>query len=225
MLLVVLGSTGRIGRLVVDEAVRLGWDVRAAIRAGTAQQRRPRVHPWPTDLEDPAAIDGLVSNADAVIGALGPRRNTADQVELFRDSARRLVGSMERRRVGRLVLLSGAGVDVTGDQRGLFDRLMVRIVGTATRHVVAAKQAERDVVAASDLAWTALRPPFVVDGARTGTWQLAEGAPGLGARITRADAAAALVAQVTDERWIGRSPFLWTPRGRQAAEREAPSLR
>ena len=225
MLLVVLGSTGRIGRLVVDEAARLGWDVRAAIRAGTAGQRRPKVVPWPTDLEDPAAIDGLVSNADAVIGALGPRSNTPDQVELFRDTARRLVESMERRRVGRLILLSGAGVRTAGDQRGLFDRVMAGVVGVATRHVVAAKQAERDVVAASNLAWTALRPPFVVDGPRTGSWQLADAAPGLGARITRADVAAALVAQATDEAWIGRSPFLWTPRGRSAAERETATLR
>jgi putative NADH-flavin reductase len=225
MLLVVLGSTGRIGRLVVEEAARLGWDVRAAIRAGTAAQRRPRVTPWPTDLGDPAAIDGLVSNADAVIGALGPRGDTADQVELFRDTARRLVESMERRRVGRLILLSGAGVTAPGEERGLFDRVMARVVRTATRHVVAAKQAERDLVAASNLAWTALRPPFVVDGPRSGSWRLADAAPGLGARITRADVAAALVAQATDEAWVGRSPFLWTPRGRQAEDREEPTLR
>ena len=225
MLLVVLGSTGRIGSLVVDEAARLGWDVRAAIRAGTTAQRRPKVTPWPTDLGDPSAIDGLVSNADAVIGALGPRTNASDQVELFRDTARRLVESMERRRVGRLILLSGAGVTVAGDRRGLFDRVMARVVRTASPHVVGAKQAERDVVAASNLAWTALRPPFVVDGPRTGLWRLEKGAPGLGARITRADVAAALVAQAADEQWIGKSPFLWTPRGRQAADREEPTLR
>lgn len=225
MLLVVLGSTGRIGSLVVDEAAHLGWDVRAAIRPGTTAQRRPRIAPWPTDLADPSAIDGLVSNADAVIGALGPRANSPEQVGLFRDTARRLVESMERRRVGRLILLSGAGVTVTGDQRGTFDRVMVRVVRTASRHVVGAKQVERDVVAGSNLAWTALRPPFVVDGPRTGSWRLGEAAPGLGARITRADVAAALVAQATDEQWIGKSPFLWTPRGRQATDREKSTLR
>ncbi len=224
MLLVVLGSTGRIGRLVVDEAAQRGWDVRAAIRPGTTDRRRPHVAPWPTDLEDPAAIDGLVSGADAVIGALGPRTNTAGEVPRFRDTARRLVASMERRRVGRLVLLSGAGVVGPDDERGLFDRLMLRLVRTATRHVVAAKQAEKDVVAASNLGWTALRPPFVTDGPRTGRWTLAAPAPGVGARISRADGAAALVAQVTDESWIGQSPFLWTPRGASPGDGEGAAL-
>jgi putative NADH-flavin reductase len=212
VLVVVLGATGRSGRLVVDEAAGRGWDVRAAIRPGTTAQRRPRVAPWPTDLEDPAAIDGLVSGADAVIAALGPRSNSRDQVALFSGIARRLVESMERRRVGRLVVLSGAGVSTPTDRRGPGDRAMRVFARTAARWVVAAKQAEKDVVATGDLAWTALRPPFVTDGPRTGRWTLAEAAPGVGARITRADVAAALLAQVTDERWVRQAPFLWTPR-------------
>lgn len=212
MLVVVLGATGRIGSLVVDEAAVRGWDVRAALRPGTTFRRRPHVAPWPTDLEDPAAIDGLVSDADAVIAALGPRANRRDEVVFFEQTARRLVASMERRRVGRLVLLSGGGVTEPGDGRGPWDRGMLLLVRTTTRWVVAAKQAEKDVVAASDLAWTALRPPFVADGPRTGRWQLGMAAPGFGARISRADVAAALVDQATDPAWVRRAPFVWTPR-------------
>jgi putative NADH-flavin reductase len=212
MLIVVLGSTGRVGSLVVREAASRGWDVRAADRRPSRLADTPRVTSWPIDLEDPASLDAALRDADAVVGCLGPRANRPAEVEAFEAMAGRLSTAMQRSRVRRLVLLSGAGVRVSGERRGTFDRLMASLAGRAARHVVAAKQVEHDTIAASDLDWTALRPGLVVDGPRTGRYELGESAPGARARIRRADVAVALVDQVIDATWTRRSPFLWTPR-------------
>ena len=213
MLVVVLGSTGRIGRHVVDEALRRGFDVRATTRGGARAPGRPRLTLAPLDLEDPTSIEAAIRDANAVVGCLGPKSNSADQVGTFRAAARRLVEAMDRQRIPRLVLLSGAGVRRAGDQRGRGDAILAAIVGRAARHVVAAKQAEFETIAASDLDWTALRPPLVIDGAATGRYRLSVEGPPLGARVTRADVGAALVDQLLDDRWIGKAPFVWTPRG------------
>ena len=212
MLVVVLGSTGRIGSLVVGEAAARGWDVRATSRHATRLADRPRVASWPLDLEDPESLDAALRDADAVIACLGPRANEPEQVAAFGGAASRIVDAMTRQRIPRIVVLSGAGVRLAGEQRGRFDRVMGGIVGRAVRHVVAAKQVEHDTIAASSLEWTALRPGFVVDGPRTGRYELGDAAPGSGGRIVQADVAVALVDQVMETAWIGRSPFLWTPR-------------
>ncbi|MDQ3879469.1 MAG: NAD(P)H-binding protein, partial [Chloroflexota bacterium] len=75
MRLTVLGPTGRIGRLVVEQALEAGHDVtvlarrRDAFAASAAPDRLRVVTGDATDLD---AVSAAVDRADAVISALGP---------------------------------------------------------------------------------------------------------------------------------------------------------
>lgn len=206
MRLLVLGATGRIGRLVVERAAEDGHAVRVLAR--DAARVPPRVgvevlegNPG-NSLDAAAAVRGV----DAVIAALGPRRNTLRDELAIEAAMGHLVAGMALHEVRRIVTLSGAGVTIAGDRKPLPDRIMSRLVGVFAGHVLGAKQREYEVVAASDLDWTALRPPLVTDGEPRG-YRL-DTALRPGARVTRADVAAALVDQVEDRAWIRRAPFV-----------------
>jgi putative NADH-flavin reductase len=203
--LTVLGSTGRIGSLVLEAAGRAGHAITVLVR------KMPEAPPDGVrvivgSLEDLEAVRQAVTGADAVIAALGPRADTAQAETDLVEGMRTLVAAMSGDRVERLVALSGAAVDVPGDRKPLLDRVASRVVHVAARHVVGAKQREFEVFSASPLAWTALRPPIVGDGAPRGYRLSEQLRPG--ARVTRADVAQALLDVVGDETYVRRAPFV-----------------
>jgi putative NADH-flavin reductase len=209
MRLTVLGGTGRIGRLVVEQAIAAGQDVTVLVRDPAKVARLgDSVRVVAGQVGDLVALAEAISGAQAVISALGPDGNRADQVVAFRDGMRAIVATMIDTGVGRIVNLSGAAVDMPGDHKPTLDQLASRIVRLVSGHVVAAKQAELDELRASGLEWVAIRPPLVTDGPRTGSYRTGEDVLRPGARISRADIADFMLAQATEPTFAGRAPFI-----------------
>ncbi|GEP39194.1 hypothetical protein NPS01_28570 [Nocardioides psychrotolerans] len=92
----------------------------------------------------------------------------AKEGSLHTDTATVRVEAMGAAGVTRSVGVSGAGMDVPGDQKSLSVRLISRAIQTQGGEVVKDKPAEHAVYAASDLDWTLVRPPQLVDGDPTG---------------------------------------------------------
>ena len=206
MQVTILGATGRIGSLVMTEGLTLGHDLVLLSRQAPTAPSVVHTSTIVGDVAHPDALRRAVTGSAAVIAALGPRTNTLEDELGLEVGMRNLVGAMEAEGVSRLIALSGAAVDVPGDTKPFIDRVASRIVRLAARHVVGAKQREFDVFSASTLAWTALRPPIVMDGAPRG-YRLSERlSPG--ARVTRADVAAAMVAQLDDDAFLHGAPFV-----------------
>ena len=209
MKLTVLGGTGRIGRLVVDQALAAGFDVTVVVRdplkLGPFAERVQVIR---GSVSDPAAVRDGVAGADAVISALGPDGNTADQVVGLRDGMRTLIEAMRDIGVRSIVNLSGAAIDAPGDHKPIVDRFASRIVRLVSGRVVAAKQAEFDELLRSDLEWVAVRPPLVTDGPHTGRYRAGLDVLHPGARISRADIADFMLAQAAEPTFPQAAPFV-----------------
>jgi putative NADH-flavin reductase len=211
MRVLILGATGRLGSRAVDRALAAGHEVTAIVRDPGRIAPRPGLIVRAGDVTT-ADTFGEPLDVDAVIAAVGPRSNTPDDERALEDGMRNLVQAMDDSGVRRLVALSGAGIDVPGDSKPLVDRLASRFVRRMARHVVGAKQREFEVFAASDLDWTALRPPLVTDGPAQGYRLDLTLKPAV--RVRRDDIAAALVDQLTDDTFVRAAPFvLPLPRG------------
>lgn len=210
MEIAVLGASGSIGRLVVAAAADRGLAVRAIVRPGTEHPEFAEltgVTVTPVDLGDASALAMAFRGVDAVIDCLAPPTNEATVVDPHRAVTGRIVDAMTSVGTTRIVLLSGAGVSVPGERRTGPDRLMAAIVRRLARHVVAAKQAEFDLVAASDLLWTAVRPPFLSDGPRIG-YVLTDTSPPFRRGVSRVDVADALLDVVSMPEWTRKAPFV-----------------
>ncbi len=113
------------------------------------------------------------------------------------------IEAMRRHQVRRIVNLSGAGITAPGREEAVSrqDRHPHRRL--CSGHVVAAKQAEYDELAQSDLEWIAVRPALVTDGPLTGPCAAGPGELSAGARVSRADIAHLMLAQAEQRTHIG----------------------
>ncbi len=210
MKIAVIGSTGRTGRLVVEELLRRGHDVTALARdpaklSGIAD----KVTVVPGDSRDRSALDTLVADTDAVVSALGP---TAKEASLHTETARALVELMTTRGPRRFVGVSGAGIDVPGDRKSASAKAISWLIQRLGGDVVKDKPAEYEVFAGSAVDWTLVRPPRLVEGQRTGNLEHDAHRSTRSTKITRADLAAFLVDVVEQGSYLREAPFVASAR-------------
>jgi putative NADH-flavin reductase len=132
----------------------------------------------------------------------------AKDATLHQDTARSLVAVMRRAGVARFIGVSGAGIDVPGDQKSTSAKIISALVQRLGGAVVQDKPAEHAAWAASDLDWTLVRPPRLKDGAGTGAVEH-DGHRSVSATwIHRADLAAFLVDCLEQHLYPRTAPFV-----------------
>ncbi len=205
MRVVVLGAAGGVGSRAVAAALTRGWDVVAAARSRPSVPAE--VEAAAVDVRDAAAVHGVLRGADAVLWCVGVTKRSGPDVG--RTGLAHVVAGMQERGVGRLVSVSGAGVTLPGDVKGVGARLVSGLTRRLARDLVQDKEGEHAVLEASGVSWTEVRPPRLVDRAATGRWALVEQAPGVTAKpVAKADVALAMLDLADSSEWVRRSPFL-----------------
>lgn len=169
MRLLVLGASGGCGRWVVRLATERGHAVTGLVREGTPFEPPAGASVARGDATDGIVLDRLLRGHDAVLCALGLRRAgrspwapLRSPPDLTERTMRALVPAMARSGVGRLVVISAAGVGESFNQLSRPVRLLVRVgnVGVAYRDL----ERMEAVLAASALDWLAVRPVTLLDG-------------------------------------------------------------
>lgn len=212
MHLAILGSTGRTGVHVLDAALKRGHQVSVLVRdpAKLPAATRDRVRVVTGDSTDATALADLLRGVDAVISALGP---VGKQPDLHTRTAKALVEIMTSSGPRRFVGVSGAGIDVPGDRKATKDKVISALIQRLGGEVVRDKPAEYRVFAETDLGWTLVRPPRLVDGpASTGALEHDAHRSTRSSRITRADLGTFLVDVVEQDLYARTAPFVATPR-------------
>lgn len=206
MKVAVLGATGRTGRPLVRALLDRGHTVTVLVRdpqrLGEVQDRVAVVQ---GDSTDPAAVAALVDGADAVVSALGPTRKEST---LHQDTARALIAAMRSAGVRRFVGVSGAGIDVPGDQKAPRDKVISFLIQRLGGAVVADKPGEYRLWAGSGLDWTLVRPPRLAEGDPTGKLEHHASRSTRSTRLQRADLAAFLVEVLEGDLYVGEAPFV-----------------
>ncbi|MGO1120450.1 NAD(P)-dependent oxidoreductase [Rhodovibrionaceae bacterium A322] len=207
MKLTVFGSTGKVGRNVVSQALEAGYDVtafaRSAARLGLSHDRLRVVE---GDVLDPAAVARAITGSDAVICALGmPLFN---KEKLRTRGTKVIVAEMEKQAITRLICLSGLGI---GDSRAVLPwHYKAFVLPVILRHVYADHASQEAEVRASSLDWTLARPANFVEGGHTGHYRHGFGPadPSPSLKISFADVADFLLKQVRSDRYLHQAPGL-----------------
>ncbi|MGI5127778.1 NAD(P)-dependent oxidoreductase [Pseudonocardia sp. CA-107938] len=198
---VVFGAGGRTGRLVVEEAVGAGHEVVAAARGPLDV---PGVRTVRVDVRDADAVTAALAGQDVVVSAVGPARRTADG--LYSAAAGTIVAGMAAAGVDRLVAVTSSGVRVDDPHHPWWYRLLAR---TAMREAYGDMRRMEEIVRASGVDYTFVRPARLVDEPGTGTVRVVDGAnPPGGLRVTRADLARFVVEELTARQWSRAAPTM-----------------
>ncbi len=192
MKIVVFGATGKTGRHVVTSALEQGHQATAFGRSvDRLDIAEDGLQTYKGDVFDRESVSAAVAGHDAAIVCLGST-GLRDATTLA-TGTKAVVDGMEEHGVGRLVVLSAAGVGDSWQQVPWSSRLMFR---TMLRKVFADHEAQEAVVRASGLDWTIVRAAVLKDDPATGAYTLTSS--GKTNKINRADVAQCLVDQLDD---------------------------
>lgn len=196
MNLAVIGATGPTGREIVNQAIAAGHTVTAAVRSPQTANLPKEVRVMQADVTHASSLLPLVTGQDAVLCALGSKLSRKPTT-LLSGGTRNLVGAMMSANVRRLVCITGIGA---GDSKGhggfLYDRILQPLL---LNEIYKDKTRQEDVVRASGLDWTIVRPAMLTSGPKTGRFREIQDLAGVTAKkISRADVAAYILASVAD---------------------------
>lgn len=201
MKVLVIGAAGKTGSAVVKQALAAGHEVTVLTRdAGDSQDQKVRLIQG--DATDNSLVEQAVAGQEAIVDTIGGktpyRANTLEETV-----ARNVIASMKRNGVRRLIVTSMVG---EGDSRAnatVWERLLI---ATFLRGADKDKANMEHAVEASDVDWTIVRPAILSDDDATGQLKIVDSESGEKVhKITRADLAAFLVAQLSSAEYLNQA--------------------
>ena len=207
MTLTIFGASGRTGKLLVEQALRAGYHVRAFVRdPAKLPLEHERLELLQGDAKNEADVARAVKGADAVLSALGHTKTSAQDVQTV--ATRNIVRTMKRFGVTRLVSLTGAGVKDPHDRPKLVDRVFGVLLATFAKNVIRDAEHHAEVIRQSGLEFVIVRGPRLTDGPFTGTYKVGYIGKDSGTQASRADVADFMLKQADDDTWLGKAPIV-----------------
>jgi putative NADH-flavin reductase len=201
----IIGATGATGKILVREALAQSHQVTALARNPSAvAPEDPRLRVLQGNALDASSLEAAVAGQDAVLSALGTR--SSRPTTLFSESTQNLIGAMDEHGVRRLVCMTGVGV---GDSKGhvgfLYDRIIRPFV---VKNVYEDKERQEEEIKQSDLDWVIVRPAQLTDEPARGEYRVYLKGSYTATKISRADVVAFMLAQLTDDTYVHKTPVI-----------------
>ncbi len=162
MKLAVLGATGATGRLVVDVALARGHEVVALVRTPTKLMlEHERLSVRRADVTDAASLEAGLAGTECVASCIGST-TTRPPITIYSAGTAKVLQAMSAQGVKRFVALSSGGLTLGRDPHNpwFFDAVIKRFF---LKHVYDDMRRMEELVQASDIDWTLIRPSRLTD--------------------------------------------------------------
>ena len=209
MKIIVFGANGRTGKLIVTQALAKGHAVTAYARTTEGLPQDPHLRLIQGDVFDFGAVVDAIRGHRAVLSALGA--NTRKKSDLLAQAVPHILEGMRQEYVNRLIVLGAAGghPDWGKYQNALTVMGLWIARKTVLKHPFIDQATQERLIAASDVDYTIVRAPRLMDGPLTGTYRvLPDALPSGALRINRADVADFMLQQLTDPRFHRQGPYI-----------------
>jgi putative NADH-flavin reductase len=205
MKLLIFGSTGSIGRQLVQQALEQGHAVTAFARnPAKLGIQHANLKVFQGDLMDLASVEKAVQGQDAVLCAIGSGNKRTGTIRS--EGTRQIIRAMEKAGVRRFICQTTLGVGESWGNLNFFWKYIM--FGFLLRQVYADHVVQENYVKQSHLDWTIVRPGAFVDGDRTGNYR--HGFPSTDRtsklKISRADVADFMLKQLVDDLYLHKTP-------------------
>lgn len=208
MKLAIFGATSAVGLALLQEALAANHEVTALARspekiAAFVDQVKIVVG----DYFDADARAQALDGADAVLSTIGPPMKRSQNDGEYADAMTALIGQMQSAGITRIVAVGGAGLQLGDEQVGLPRKLMRLILRITGGKGYWDKEQEHNVLCASPLDWTILRPPQIATTA--GRFVTSKDGPAA-FKADPVQLAGHMVAILNDSETVRTAPFVAT---------------
>jgi len=206
MQITIFGASGKVGRLVVAEALKHGYDVVAFVHSHNPFENGAHLTVVQGDIASAEDVAKALQGSDAVINCLGswgrPGRNVLTR------AMDTIIPAMTEQKIQRIISLTGHGADAPDVVPSFSHKLMMKALSPFPAGKVFRDGEEHmHLLAMSSLDWTVLRSPIMKNGS-DGAYHLAD-KPGFPLkRITRTAVVSAILNQLETDVYLQQAPVV-----------------
>ena len=204
MRVIVFGATGTVGKLSVERMLKDGHHVTAFARnPGKLDIRDPRLSLVAGDAFSETEVSEAIEGHDAVVVTLGAGMSRSSRIRSL--GTLNVIRGMHKHGVRRLICQSTLGAHESWSNLDFFwKRIMF---GFLLKPVFKDHERQEDMVRASGLDWTIVRPSAFTDEPAKGGYveDVRPGERKLTLKMPRADLANFLSRQISDTRYLYRA--------------------
>lgn len=209
MKIAILGSTGFLGKVLLQKALAEGHQVRTLVRNPEKLGKfKDSVEFIQGNIFEANDLEETVKGTEVVLSTVGPPQRNPGKPEPYGQAMKNLVAVLERQNIKRLIHIGGAAHLGGKNENWTMGRRLLRwFLLIVAKPILVAKQLEWDVLKRSNLDWTLVRPPQITDAAPTGN-VIADEKNLVRTKICVDDLASFLVEQITSEEWVKKAPLV-----------------
>ncbi|ASZ17769.1 NADH-flavin reductase [Bacillus cereus] len=201
----ILGANGKAGKFLVKEALDKGYQVKILTRnSNNIKITNENIEIINGDARDFASIRKLLKGCGAVINAVGQPKNES---YIFSTVTKHILEAMKEFEIKRYIVISGGSLNVTGDQKGIVNKIGATLFKVFLSKMMQDKYKELQIIQSSKVDWTIVRLPFVIEG--NGIGRINESLVDMpGIKIQNSDIAPFVIKQINSDRYVGKCPFI-----------------
>jgi putative NADH-flavin reductase len=203
MRLIIFGSTGSVGRLLVEQALQDNHLVTAFLRdPAKLTISHSNLKVIRGDVLDYHSVENAIKNQEVVLCTIG----AGSKGNVRAEGTRNIIRAMENNGVRRLICQSTLGA---GNSKGNLNFFWKYIMfGILLKQAYKDHELQENYVKQSKLDWTIVRPAAFTDGRRTGNYLhgFSQHEKSLALKISRADVADFILKQVTQDTYLRKTP-------------------
>lgn len=207
MKVTVFGASGKVGRVVVRQAIARGHEVTVFVHKNNPFADLPSVQIVQGDIYSGEDVRKAIAGSDAVISCLGSWGTKHRNV--LTTAMQSLIPAMREQKISRIITLTGAGAPPPDQRLSAFHRLLMMLLSPfPAGKVFADGEQHMRLLLESDLDWTTIRSPVMSDHEGSGyTLKLEAGRTF--PRIGREAVAASMLDQLESDEWARKAPALY----------------
>lgn len=211
MKVVIFGATGFSGKAILKEALLKQHEVTILVRnksAITLDAKNLTVVEG--NVLDKNTVAEVLKNCDAVIQCLGVGgKGDGKPTTFISDTTKIIVEEMEKQQIKRLIAMSniGAGNSISF-QPWFFTKIILPYFMKWLKVLIDDKNRMEPIIMNSELDWTIVRCPNIVDKTPKGNVHATLDGKGLKLAVTLGDMAEFMVQQITDASYSCQAPSI-----------------
>jgi putative NADH-flavin reductase len=210
MKIAVFGSTGFLGKVLLEMALDKGFQVKTLVRnPDKLGEFRNRVEFIQGDIFNVKDIQSTVIGAEAVLSTVGPPNRNTGNPQIYEKSMENIVSILEKENIRRFIHVGGAAHPGGKNENWTIGRRFLKQMLTITGpKILLAKQLEWDVLKKSKLDWTLVRPPAILKG-KSKSGNLSVDEKNLGSlKVNVEDLSNFMLEQITSDLWVKKAPLV-----------------